>query len=65
VGGVYNAVRLLSTSLIARTVCNGRTTVRRPLIDVAVNNWGRAVSLVATAMMPDYTGKDISMEYDD
>jgi hypothetical protein len=23
------------------------------------------VSLVATAMMPDYTGKDISMEYDD
>jgi hypothetical protein len=23
------------------------------------------VSLVATAMMPDYTGRDISMEYDD
>jgi hypothetical protein len=23
------------------------------------------VSLVATAMMPDYTGQDISMEYDD
>src|SRR6202048_4137912 len=23
------------------------------------------VSLVTTAMMPDYTGKDISMEYDD
>jgi len=23
------------------------------------------VSLVATAMMPDHTGKDISMEYDD
>ena len=23
------------------------------------------ISLVATAMMPDYTGKDISMEYDD
>jgi len=23
------------------------------------------VSMVATAMMPDYTGQDISMEYDD
>ena len=23
------------------------------------------VSLIATAMMPDYTGQDISMEYDD
>jgi general stress protein CsbA len=23
------------------------------------------VSLVAAALMPDYTGKDISMEYDD
>jgi hypothetical protein len=26
--------------------------------------WEDVVSLVATAMMPDYTGKDISMEYD-
>jgi hypothetical protein len=24
-----------------------------------------AVSLVSVAFMPDYTGKDISMEYDD
>jgi general stress protein CsbA len=23
------------------------------------------VSLIATALMPDYTGRDISMEYDD
>jgi hypothetical protein len=24
-----------------------------------------AISLVSAAMMPDYTGKDISMEYDE
>jgi hypothetical protein len=36
--GVQNAVRLSSASLAERTVCNGRTTVRRPLTDAAVSN---------------------------
>jgi hypothetical protein len=38
VGGAYNAVRLSSASLAERTVCNGRTTVRRPLADAAVSS---------------------------
>jgi hypothetical protein len=38
VGGAYNAVRLSSASLIERAVCNGRTTVRRPLTDAPVSN---------------------------
>ena len=33
-----NAVRLSSASLAERTVCNGRTTVQRPLIDASVSN---------------------------
>jgi hypothetical protein len=38
VGGAYDAVRLSSTSLAERTVCNGRMTVRRPWADAAVSN---------------------------
>jgi hypothetical protein len=32
----HNAVRLSSASLVERTVCNGRATVRQPLIDASV-----------------------------
>jgi hypothetical protein len=38
IGGSHNAVRISSASLIERTVCNGRMTVRRPLVDAAVSN---------------------------
>jgi hypothetical protein len=41
VGGAYNAVRLSSTSLAERFVCNGRTAVRPSLTDAAVSS-GRA-----------------------
>jgi len=36
VGSAHNAVRLSSASLVERTICNGRLTVRQPLTDALV-----------------------------
>ena len=36
-GGARNAMRLLSASLIGRSICNGRTTVRPSLADAAMD----------------------------
>jgi hypothetical protein len=38
VNGAHNAVRLSSASLVERTVCNGRLTVRQPVTCASVND---------------------------